>query len=184
MTWTGMLVGEGFEGAGASAAHVNAVLGDPTSPAAAAWVHALASPSAGHAPFMVVARPGLPVKPFTLFVPKSAVEPGSDHATVTWGAAQAGVAAGVVEAVRHGVVPREVAEEAYLVCAVWVAPEVTLAHADAVFLNNRAATFTALEQAGHRRPTVAELLADEEGVHNPFYRPSSSVGDATPPGGG
>ncbi|MFN8051148.1 MAG: formaldehyde-activating enzyme [Acidimicrobiales bacterium] len=170
MTWTGMLIGEGFEGSGSSAAHINAVLGDRTSPVAQAWVSALASPSAGHAPFMVVARPGLPVKPFTLFVPKATVS-NPDHAEVTWGAAQAGVAAGVVEAVRMGVVPAEVAEDALLICAVWVDPAATVAHSDVIFLNNRAATITALEAAGHRRPTVEEVLADDQGVWNPFYSP-------------
>lgn len=170
MTWTGMLIGEGFEGSGSSAAHINAVLGDRTSPVAAAWVQALATPSAGHAPFMVVARPNLPVKPHTLFVPKATID-NPDHAAVTWGAAQAGVAAGVIEAVRHGVVPHEVAEEAFLIVAVWVDPLAGVAHSDVVFLNNRAATFAALENAGHQRPTVAELLADDQGVFNAFYTP-------------
>lgn len=169
--WTGMLIGEGFEGSGSSAAHLNVVLGDRTSPVGQAWVQALSNPSAGHAPFMVVARPGLPVKPFTLFVPKATIS-NPDHAAVTWGAAQAGVAAGIVAAVRDGIVPTDVAEEALLICAVWVDPGAGVAHSDVVFLNNRAATYAALENAGHARPTVDEVLADAEGIWNPFYKPT------------
>lgn len=169
-----MLIGEGFEGSGSSAAHVNVVLGDRNGAVGQAWVTALATPSAGHAPFMVVTRPGMPVKPFTLFVSKATVTDPA-HAEVTWGAAQAGVAAGVTDAVRSGALPLPVAEDALLICAVWVDPAATANHADAVFLNNRTATRVALEAAGHHRPSVATVLADDQGVWNPFYRPDPPV---------
>jgi 5,6,7,8-tetrahydromethanopterin hydro-lyase len=41
-------------------------------------------------------RPGLPAKPLTLFVNKAAIASDS-HARLTWGAAQAGVAGGVLD---------------------------------------------------------------------------------------
>ena len=47
---------------------------------------------------------GHAVRPFTLFVNKAAIE-GERHATLTWGAAQAGVAAGVMDAVAEGTSP-------------------------------------------------------------------------------
>ena len=165
-----MLIGEGFEGNGTSAAHVNVVLGDRTSAVAAAWVTSLSTPSAGHAPFMVVARPGVPVKPFTLFVNKATIA-NEGHGTVTWGAAQAGVASGVLDAVRMGIVPGPVAESALLICAVWVDPGASEAHQDAVFVNNRAAVVTALTNAAHEAPTVDDVMNDEGGVWNPFYTP-------------
>ena len=90
-------IGEAFVGDGAEAAHVNTVLGPREGPAGVAWATALATPSAGHAPFVVVLRPGLPVKPPTLFVNKAAIA-GEGHAKLTWGAAQAGVAGGVADA--------------------------------------------------------------------------------------
>lgn len=170
MTWTGVLIGEGFEGSGSSAAHVNVMLGDPSSVVADAWIRSLASPSAGHAAFQVVARPGLPLRPLTLFVNKATIA-NDEHAKVTWGGAQAGVAAGVLDAVRTGVLPADVAATAYLICAVWVDPGATTAHHDVVFINNRAATLTALDNAGHERPSLDEVLADPQGVWNPFYRP-------------
>src|SRR5690606_1463047 len=76
-------IGEAFVGAGAEAAHVNTVLGPRDGPAGAAWATALATPSAGHAPFVVVLRPGLPAKPPTLFVNKAAIG-GETHAALTW----------------------------------------------------------------------------------------------------
>jgi len=170
MSWTGVLIGEGFEGNGTSAAHVNVMLGDPSSSVASAWVHALASPSAGHASFQVTARPGLPVRPLTLFVNKATIV-NDEHGKVTWGGAQAGVAAGVLDAVRTGVVPADVAADALLICAVWVDPGATTAHQDVVFINNRAATLAALEAAGHQRPSVDDVLNYTGDVWNAFFRP-------------
>ena len=60
-------------------------------PAGQAFATALARPSAGHAPFVVIARPGVPTKPLTLYVNKAQI--GSDfHGNATWGASQAGIA--------------------------------------------------------------------------------------------
>jgi len=166
----GVQIGEGSEGTGVSAAHVHTVLGDRNGPIGAAWAQALASPTQGHAPFMVVARPGLAVKPFTLFVNKSALA-SKQHANLTWGAAQAGVAAGVLDAVAGGVIPQEVAELAVLIASVWVDPGAGTIHQDAIFSNNRVATNTALVQGSTGRPTAYEVLEDDGGFWNPYYEP-------------
>jgi hypothetical protein len=91
-------VGEGFVGSGPNAAHLNTALGSKGGPIETAWATALATPRAGHIPFVVVLRPNLPVKPLTLFVNKADIR-GEQHETLTWGAAQAGVASGVAAAV-------------------------------------------------------------------------------------
>ena len=164
-----MLIGSGSEGSGTSLALVDIVLGDSTSPVANAWTTALASPSAGHTPFVVQAEPGLPVKPFTLFVPK-VTSSGFDHEAVTHGAAQAGVAAGVIDALRTGVVPVDVAQSALLICSVWVDSAATAVHADLVFANNRAATLEALDAAGHDWPPVERFIDAPTRVWNPNYQ--------------
>jgi len=58
-----MLIGESFVGDGVNAAHINVVLGRRDGPVGTAWASALATPSAGHAPFVAVAAPGIPVVP-------------------------------------------------------------------------------------------------------------------------
>jgi len=163
-------IGEGFEGTGLSAAHVNTVLGDRNGPIGGAWAQALAGPTAGHAPFVVIARPGLAVKPATLFVNKSALA-NEEHAKLTWGAAQAGIAAGVLEAVSLDVIPPAVADVAVLITAVWVDPGATAVHQDAIFTNNRVATLAALRSGASGRPTALEVLADDGGFYNPFFEP-------------
>jgi 5,6,7,8-tetrahydromethanopterin hydro-lyase len=165
-------IGEAFEGEGAEAAHVNTVLGARQGPVGTAWATALATPSAGHVPFICVLRPGLPVKPLTLFVNKAAIA-GEGHATLTWGAAQAGVAGGVADAVAAGVIAPEAADGLALIAAVWVAPAAS--DAEAVYRNNRAATRRALEAGRRREPRLDDVLAARESPENPFFRPAATA---------
>src|SRR5262245_42615416 len=116
-----MEIGESFVGEGADAAHVNTVLGPRSGPVGTAWATALATPSAGHTPFVAVVRPGLPAKPLTLFVNKAAIA-DEGHARLTWGAAQAGVASAVADAVAEGVIARGEVDELVVIAAVWVDP--------------------------------------------------------------
>ncbi len=159
-------IGEGFVGEGADAAHVNTVLGALGGPVETAWASALAQPSAGHAPFMVVQRPGLAVRPYTLFVNKAAIA-SPRHGDLTWGAAQAGVAKGVREALVLGFVDRARAHELLLITAVWVNPEA--ADADAVFANNAQATAGALRAGSTGEPSVATVLAEPGEPWNAFF---------------
>ncbi len=163
-----MQLGEGFAGDGPDAAHVNTMLGAKDGPVGTAWATALATPSAGHQPFVVVVRPNLPVKPMTLFVNKATTGPDNEqHARLTWGAAQAGVAAGVCDALRTGVIAAEEADSLVLIAAVWVNP-----HAggeEAVYANNRAATLAALAAGRDGEPSVQAVL-DAGEPQNPYFR--------------
>jgi 5,6,7,8-tetrahydromethanopterin hydro-lyase len=161
-------IGEAFVGEAAEAAHLNTVLGPRDGPIGTAWATALATPSAGHAPYLVVLRPGLPVKPLTLFVNKAAIA-GDDHARLTWGPAQAGVAGGVADAVAEGIVRSSRVDELVLIAAVWVSPAAR--DADAVYRNNRSATRAALAAGRDRAPAVADVMAARAEPWNPFYRP-------------
>ncbi len=161
-----MLIGESFVGEGAEAAHVNTVLGHRDGPVGTAWVNALATPRPGNAAFVAVLRPSLPVKPLTLFVNKASVA-DDEHGTLTWGAAQAGVAGGVADAVAEGVVSEADADELLLIAAVWVNPQAR--DAEKVYANNRAATAAALRAGTTGAPSVAEVLAGRHHPFNPYY---------------
>ncbi len=132
-----------------------------------AWVTALATPRAGHIPFVVVARPNLPVKPATLFVNKADIK-GDRHAALTWGAAQAGVARGVLAAVSAGIVPQEAVDDLVLIAAVWVDWAAT--DEEAVYENNVTATRDALAAGAEGRPKLDDLLAVRDEPLNPFFR--------------
>jgi 5,6,7,8-tetrahydromethanopterin hydro-lyase len=164
---SGVLIGEGFEGDGPNAAHVNTVLGLRDGPVGTAWATALATPRAGHASFVVVARPNMPVKPPTLFVNKAEIR-GDRHGFLHWGAAQAAVARGVLESVAEGTIPQGEVEELVLIAAVWV--DWAASDEEAVFANNVEATRAALASAAEGRPRLEALLAIASEPANPFFR--------------
>lgn len=160
-------IGEAFVGTGAEAAHVNTVLGRYGSPVETAWVTALATPRVGHAPFVTVLAPNLPVKPLTLFVNKADIR-SEEQGRLVWGAAQAGVAGGVADAVAGGVIPEAEADSLLIVAAVWVAWAAT--DSDAVYANNRQATQAALAAGVGGRPKLADVLAARDQPENAYYR--------------
>ena len=161
-------IGEGFAGAGVNAAHVNTMLGTKSGPVGLAWATALATPRAGHASFVVVAAPNVPVKPMTLFVNKSTVHDDNErHGRFTWGAAQAGVAAGVMNAHRNGVLLADDADALVLVAAVWVNPAAD--DEEAVYANNAEATLAALTAGRDDLPSMRTVL-DVGEPRNPYFR--------------
>lgn len=138
--------GEAFVGDGVNAAHINTVLGLRDGPVGQAWATALATPSEGHARFVVVRAPNDPVMPFTLFVNKATIS-GDRHAELTWKAAQVGVADGVDRAAAEGAVEGDLGLLA-LIVAVWVDPNAD--DADLVRANNSEATLCALRRGSRR----------------------------------
>jgi len=166
-----MAIGESFIGSGAEAAHINTVLGRRDGPVGTAWATALATPRQGHTPFVAVVRPGVPAKPMTLFVNKAPIT-RAEHGDLTWGAAQAGVAGGVADALAEAVIDAAACDELVLIAAVWVNPEAS--DAELVYGNNRAATLAALRAGMEATPRVAEVLAVRDAPFNPFFRSPDS----------
>jgi 5,6,7,8-tetrahydromethanopterin hydro-lyase len=163
-------LGEAFSGAGHEAAHLNTILGERDGPVGIAWATGLATPREGHTSFVVAAQPGLAVKPFTLFVNKATVTT-DEHASLTWGPAQAGVAGGVLDAVADGTIPAHLAEELVLIAAVWLSP--TAHDADLVYTYNREATAASLRSGANGLPSMDELLAVRDEPFNAYWLPPS-----------
>jgi 5,6,7,8-tetrahydromethanopterin hydro-lyase len=159
-------IGESFVGSGPHAAHLNTVLGPRGGPVETAWVSALAMPRPGHVAFLCVLRPGLAVKPLTLFVNKAPLAHAA-HERLTWGAAQAGVAAGVLDAVADGVVDPGAVDDLLLIAAVWVDPDAT--EETPVYEHNRRATREALRAGREGTPRLEDLLPLRHAATNPFF---------------
>lgn len=163
-----LFVGEGFEGPGVNLAHINVLLGPRNGPAGQAFATALATPSAGHAPFVVIAQPGVPAKPLTLYVNKAQIA-SEFHGNATWGASQAGIAKAVIESLEDGTLPPEAEDEWVVVSANWVNPGTD--DLDAVFENNYRACKSAIQAAMRGLPEMHAVLAASRKVSNPFYTP-------------
>lgn len=163
-------LGEAFSGQGHEAAHINTILGERDGAVGQAFFTALATPSAGHAAFVVAAQPGLAVRPHTLFVNKATIA-GDAHAALTWGAAQAGVASGVLDAVEDRTVPRDAVGGLVCIAAVWVSP--LAADADAVYAFNREATAQSLRNGANDAPAPDVVLTVRDEPINGYWLPPS-----------
>ena len=161
-------IGEAWAGEAPNGSHVNAVLARRGSPTAAAAAMALASPRPGHVPFLAALRDGRMIRPATVVVNKASFE-SERLERMTWGAAQVGIAQGVLDAVAEEVLPPADADELVLLVAVWVDPDAT--DETAVRRANREATRAAIADAVSP-PGADALRADlerREEVANRYY---------------
>ena len=166
-----IFLGEAFEGEGGNAAHINLILG-PRAELGPAYALAAASPGPGHIPFLTVLKPNLPVKPFTLFVAKEVLR-NEAHERMTWGPGQAGVAAGMTDALLKGALPPEARDEWVAIALVWI--DWNADDPEAVYANNRVATATAAERAMEADwPAFHDLRAGLADVQNPFFTPAKA----------
>ena len=163
-------IGAGWGGEVPNGSHVNVVLARRGSPTAAAALSMLANPSPGHTPVLVTVGKTEseyePVWPPTLMMNKAtAVEGG--HQTITWGAAQLGIAQGVLDAVADGIV--EATGDLLVLVAVWVDPRAD--DETAVRLANRAAVRKAIGTCveGRDPAAAAALVERRDELMSPFY---------------
>ena len=117
-------IGEGWGGApGQNGSHVNVVLAERGTAVAASLLTTFTSPSPGHVPILVVVGEDQahyePVWPPTIMINKAtALE--ERHQTITWGAAQLGIAQGVLDAVADELLPAT--DQVLVFVCVWVDP--------------------------------------------------------------
>lgn len=164
-------IAEGWGGApGADGSHVNVVLATRGGPTAAALLGTLTTPAPGHTPILVVVGEDQasyePVWPPTIMINK-ATATEERHQTITWGAAQLGIAQGVLDAVADGVI--EATGDLLVFVAVWVDPAAS--DETAVRAANREAVRKAIGIAvDGRDPDAARALVERrDSVTSPFY---------------
>jgi len=163
-------IGEGWGGVKPNGSHVNVVLARRGSATAAAAIGMLAHPSPGHTPVLVCVGPDEahyePVWPPTLMMNK-ATATDEGHETITWGAAQLGIAQGVLDAVADGVV--QATGDLLVLVAVWVDPRAD--DETAVRAANRVSVRRALGMCvdGRDPEEAARLVARRDEITSPFY---------------
>jgi 5,6,7,8-tetrahydromethanopterin hydro-lyase len=167
-SWDGA-IGEAWSGDVPNGSHLNVVVARRGSATAAAITGVLGSPRPGHAPFLACLSAGTVVRPATVVVNKSTIEGDGPLGRITWGAAQLGIAQGVLDAVADGIVPAEEAADVVVLAALWVDPD---AHDEtAVKRANRAAMRGAIADALQPASTAAvQALVDRrEEAANIYY---------------
>jgi 5,6,7,8-tetrahydromethanopterin hydro-lyase len=164
------LIGEGWSGADPDGAHVNVVLAQRGTPTAAALLGTLTSPTAGHAPILVVVGEDKdhyePVWPPTIMINKAtALE--QRHQTLTWGAGQLGIAQGVLDAVAEGLIHAAISDLVFV--AIYIDPAAD--DETAVRIASREATLKGIRTAVRGRdPDMARALVERrDSLRSPFY---------------
>lgn len=160
------LIGGASAGSGPNAARVDVLVGRRGGALESAWATALATPRQGHRILVAELRPGLAVRPATLFVGTAELR-GDQHERLTTGPAHAAVAGGIARAVEEGLLPREDAADVLVIAASWV--DAAADDEDQVFANQLAATYEAVAAAVHGTPTIDEVLAEARHPWNPHH---------------
>jgi len=163
-------IGEGWSGEAPNGSHVNVVLAGRGSPTFAAAISMFAHPAPGHTPVLVCVGPTQaeyePVWPPTLMMNKATAL--DDRAqTLTWGAAQLGIAQGVLDAVADGLL--DTSGDVLVLVAVWVDPAAE--DETAVRTANRAATRKAIGVCveGRDQAAATALVERRDQLQSPFY---------------
>jgi formaldehyde-activating enzyme len=163
-------LGEGWGGIAPNGSHVNVMLARRGSPSAAAATSMLAHPSPGHTPVLVCVGPEQPryepVWPPTLMMNKAtALDPHLE--TLTWGAAQLGIAQGVLDSVARGLV--EATHELIVLVAVWIDGQATDETAVRLAAREAVGKAVAMCVEGRDPDAAARLVAERDTLTNPFY---------------
>ena len=163
-------IGEGWSGAVPDGSHVNVVLARRGSATAAAALSMFAQPAPGHTPVLVCVgetpQQYEPVWPPTLMMNK-ATATDDRHQTITWGAAQLGIAQGVLDAVADGLI--EATGDLFVLVAVWVDPQAS--DETAVRVANREAVRKAIGVCveGRDPDAASAMVARRDDLKSPYY---------------
>lgn len=159
------LVGEALVGEGKEIAHIDLVIGESGGAVEQAFMTSLASPRAGHTPLLAVLEPNLPSKPSTLIINKVTIK-NAKQALLMFGPAQAAVAKAVMDAVEEGVIPKEKADDLFIIVSVFI--EWDAEDKKKIHDYNYEATKLAIKRAFKKEPTVDEVLEKKDQAKHPF----------------
>ena len=158
-------VGESLVGDGNEVAHIDLLIGSKDGPVGEAFAEALINQHEGHTNLLAVVAPNLPAKPDTIMANKVTMK-GATQAVQMFGPAQAGVARGVVDAVRDGIIPADQVDDLCIIVGVFI-------HWDAtddkkIYDYNYDAVKASIARALNGEPSVDKVLADTPAARHPF----------------
>ena len=158
-------VGEALAGEGKEIADIDLVIGEKGGPVEQAFMTSIATPRAGHTPLLAVLTPNLPCKPSTLMINKVTIK-NAGQAILMFGPAQAAVAKAVMDCVEDGTLPRDKADDIYIIVSVFI--EWDAEDKKKIYDYNYEAVKLAIERAMAKEPKVGEVLAKKDEAKHPF----------------
>ncbi len=154
-----------------SAAEPEVVIGELDGPVGFAIANLIGDQSRGHSKVFAILNCDVQVRPVTLMVSKVSVT-STKYTNILMGSVQAGIANGVLDAVRAGDIPKEKANDLGIIISVWLDPSVTEVEVDhnILFETNRAATAKAIHKAMHNEPGIDWLLDNQKNITHYFHQ--------------
>lgn len=154
-----------------SAAEPEVVIGELDGPVGYAIAQLLGDQVKGHTRVFAILNSDVQVRPATLMVSKVTVN-NSKYTNILMGTVQAGIAHGVLDAVRAGDIPKKKANELGIIVSVWLDPSVVDVEVDhqLLFRTNREATAKAIGKAMRHEPTIDWLLENQDKVPHYFHQ--------------
>jgi formaldehyde-activating enzyme len=150
------------------------VIGELDGPVGTALATLVGDQVKGHTKVFAILNSDVQVKPATLLVSKVTVS-DSRYTNILMGSVQAGIAHGVLDAVREGIIPKEKANDLGIIYSIWLDPSVLKVPANEVdhqglFDVNRAATLKVIRKALANEPTIDWLLENQNNVEHYFHQ--------------
>jgi 5,6,7,8-tetrahydromethanopterin hydro-lyase len=157
--------------AGWSAAEPEVVIGELDGPVGQAIAQMMGNQSKGHSKVFAILNCDVQVRPVTVMVSKVTVN-NEKYTNILMGTVQAGVANGVLDAVRAGDIPKEKAYELGIIVSVWLDPVVITEDVDfsILFRTHRAAVARAIRKAMNNEPSIDWLLENQDKVTHCFHQ--------------
>ena len=150
------------------------VIGELDGPVGQAIANLMGNQVKGHTKVFAILNSDVQVRPATLMVSKVTVK-DARYTSILMGTVQAGIAHGVLDAVRAGVIPKEKANDLGIIYSVWLDPSVLAVPAGEVdhaglFNVNREATLKVIKKALANEPTIDWLLENQDKVTHYFHQ--------------
>jgi formaldehyde-activating enzyme len=155
-----------------SAAEPEVVIGELDGPVGYALANLIGDQVKGHTRVFAILNSDVQIRPATLMVSKVTVA-NNKYTNILMGSVQAGIAHGVLDAVRAGDIPKNKANDLGIIVSVWLDPSVVdaedLDH-NVLFQTNREATAKAIHKAMFHEPTIDWLLKNQNNVQHYFHQ--------------
>ncbi len=154
-----------------SAAEPEVVIGELDGPVGYAIANLLGNQVKGHSRVFAILNSDVQVRPATLMVSKVTVS-DPRYTNILMGTVQAGIAHGVLDAVRAGDIPKKKANDLGIIVSVWLDPGIVNEAYDPeiLFRTNREATAKAIGKALRNEPSIDWLLENQSQVTHYFHQ--------------
>jgi formaldehyde-activating enzyme len=150
------------------------VIGELDGPVGHALAQLIGDQVKGHTRVFAILNSDVQVKPATVMVSKVTVK-DARYTGILMGTVQAGIANGILDAVRAGDIPKDKVNDLGIIYSVWLDPAVLLVPAGEVhhaelFRIHREATAKVIRKAMRGEPTIDWLLENQDQITHYFHQ--------------